>query len=127
MNAIQNVSSVLSDVYTSGTQRSSLKGNHTIAEIRDQVDQMAISGQLTTAQQRLLIGDGFQDMNATDKSYQPTGQLGYSRSDTESINLVNTLQSYGLAAEDQGVAATYRSLVDLFSNSKPSSSTSVSA
>ncbi len=116
MNAIQTISSVLGDVYTSGTQRSSLKGNHTIAEIRDQVDQMAISGQLTTAQQRLLIGAGFQDMNAADKSYQPAEQMGYSRSDAESINLVDMLHSFGKATGDAAAATTYQSLVDLFSN-----------
>ncbi len=122
MSAIQNVSSILGDVYTSGTQIRSLKGSHTIADIRDQVDQMAMSGQLTTAQQRLLIGDGLQDMNASDKSYQPAGQLGYSRSDNESINLVNMLQSFGQATGDARAATTYQSLVDLFSNNESSSS-----
>jgi hypothetical protein len=103
--------------------------NLSIAQIRDTVDTMATSGQLTTAQQRALIVSGFQDMNAYDPSYQPAAQTGLSRSDSDSVNMVSTLESQSAFAASAGnsqMAAVYSSLATMFSEKSTGNNVNVS-
>ena len=98
----------------------SFSGSMTIAQIRDAVDKMATSGQLTTSQQIALISCGFQDLNAEDPSYQPDGQTGYTRATAGSFNAVEMLSSYAAFDASYGnssMAAAYSGLADLLASS----------
>ncbi|AXC14723.1 hypothetical protein ACPOL_5475 [Acidisarcina polymorpha] len=126
--------SVLSDLYASGTigntkASSPLDGDGaTVSEIRDKVDGLATSGKLTTLQQVALIASGFQDLNANDPSYQPTGQTGYTRATSGNIDFTGTLQSIGdfdAAHGDLTDAAKFTGLADLFKQDSVSSSNSL--
>jgi hypothetical protein len=101
----------------------------TVSQIRDKVDQMATSGQLTTQQQMALIASGFQDLNANDPSYQPASQdEGYTRSSTQTFDLSSALQSISTFDTAQGnpdMAATYSSLANLFKQDEATSSLKV--
>jgi len=129
-------SSVLNDLYASGklgsskvANGSSSDGGLTISQIRDQVDKLATTGQLTDAQQRALVGAGFQDLNANDPTYQPAGQEGYTRLTTQTFDFSSTLQSiasFDSAHGNSTVAATYNSLADLFKQDEAISSFSFS-
>ncbi len=110
---------------------SSTKGAaQTISQIRDKVDKLALSGQLTSLQQVELIASGFQDMNANDPSYQPAGQTGYTRATTGTFDLAGTLQSIGefdAAHGDLTAAARFTSLADFFKDDKAFGSADVTA
>lgn len=110
--------SVLSGLYTSGQIANNPSGSgSTISSIRDQVDKLATSGQLTSKQQIALIAAGFQDLNANDPSYQPAGQTGYTRSTNETIDFSGTLKSIGAFDASHGDladAATFSDLADRF-------------
>ncbi len=88
----------------------------TISQIRDTTDQMAIEGKLTGQQQLTLIGDGLQDLNAADPSYQPSDNgIGYSRADTGTYNLVDMMNGaadFAAAADNNQSAATYKGIAD---------------
>jgi hypothetical protein len=131
---------LLSSVLKSGTSGSSTSaGNEsagssdemTVSQIRDKVDQMATSGQLTTQQQMALIASGFQDLNANDPSYQPASQdEGYTRSSTQTFDLSSTLQSistFDTAQGNPGMAATYSNLANLFKQDEAISSLKVTS
>jgi len=101
----------------------------TIAQIRDAVDKMATSGQLTSDQQMALISAGLQDLDATNPSYQPAGQTGYTRSTTGTYDPVSMLERYAAFDTSQGntsMASMYSRLADLF-ESKTISTVNLSA
>ena len=91
--------------------------NSSISQIRDKVDLLATSGQLTTAQQRAMIAAGFQDLDANNPSYQPASQTeGNLRTDTQTFNLTATLHSmssFDASQGNVGLAATYSDLANL--------------
>ncbi len=112
---------------------SSLAGNGdmTISQIRDTTDRMAVDGKLTVQQQMALIGDGLQDLNASDPSYQPaeTIQVGYSRSDTGSYNMVKMMNGAAEFADSMGNAQTgavYQGIAQAFQQYESGSSVNVS-
>lgn len=90
----------------------------TISQIRDKVDEMAMSGQLTTKQQMSLITAGFQDLNAGDKSYQPPVAVGDLSRDTvgtfDPAAIMQQRSEFYSANNNTGVAVTLKSLADLF-------------
>jgi len=109
---------------TSSGSEASFSSSMTISQIRDEVDKMATSGQLTTKQQMALIAAGFQDLNASDPSYQPAGQEGYTRATTGTLDVTSTLESisdFDSAQKNSTLAATYSGLADLFESESPSS------
>jgi len=133
ISGFSSSSELLNDIFasTSSTSKSSTSSSGasasgdttsfsdsmTISQIRDNVDKMALSGKLTDAQQRALIGAGYQDMNAADPSYQPAAQTGPSRSDTQPVDVMSTLESMGSFAANHGnseMAATYKGLANMF-------------
>lgn len=88
-----------------------------IAEIRDMVDAMANSGQLSDKEQMELISAGFQDLNAEDPTYQPADGTGYTRSTQGTLDPVAVAKNYG--AFDAGMgnssgAATWQDIANLF-------------
>ncbi len=100
---------------------SSLVGNGdmTISQIRNSTDQMAVDGKLTIQQQMALIGDGLQDLIASDPSYQPaeTTQVGYSRSDTGTYDMVKMMVGTADFANSMGntqTGAVYRGIAQAF-------------
>ncbi len=88
----------------------------TISQIRDTTDQMAIEGKLTGQQQLTLIGDGLQDPNAADPSYQPSNNgIGYSRSDPGTYNFVammNGAADFADSMNNAQSASTYSGIAD---------------
>jgi len=129
----------LNDILASGTSSvasadgdvsTGFSNDMTIAQIRDQVDKMALSGELTSSQQMHLIVAGFQDVNANDPSYQPAAQTGYTRQTTGTFDPSTILQSMGAFAASQGntsSAASYDGLASLFSQTESVSAVNVTA
>ncbi len=101
-----------------------------ISQIRDKVDLLATSGQLTTAQQRAMIAAGFQDLDASNPSYQPASETGYLRTDTQTLNVNATLQSISIFYASKGdadLATTYSGLADLLQKDGTTSNLNVTA
>jgi hypothetical protein len=89
---------------------------------------MATSGQLDAQQQMALIGGGLQDPNAYDPSYQPTGsiQVGYSRSDTGTYDMVNLMDGAAAMASSPQTAASYQSIAQAFQENENTNGVSIS-
>lgn len=77
-----------------GSDSPAAAGDLTISQARDMFDGMANAGELTTQEQMQLISAGLQDPNAENPSYQPTGQVGYQRSDTATYSVDSLLNGY---------------------------------
>lgn len=114
---------------TNGSSASTSSGdlnNMTIAQIRDMTDKMALDGKLTDSQQMALIGDGLQDLNAADPSYQPsTNGIGYSRADTGTYNVTSMMEGAATFASSVGnsqMAAIYQSIASALGEYENSSS-----
>jgi hypothetical protein len=92
----------------------------TISQIRDNVDAMATSGQLTGKQQMALIDAGLQDLNAYDKSYQPSDpSVGLNRQTSGTFDpAAIMLQKSTFATEHGGndLAKVEMSLASIFAH-----------
>jgi hypothetical protein len=136
MSSIQGYGSsdLVASSYTSGVESkktsdtpSSNWNDLSISQIRDTTDQMATSGQLTAQQQMALIGGGLQDPNAYDPGYQPTQgtQVGYSRSDAGTYDMVNIMDGAAAMATSPQSAAIYQSIAQDFEENKGDSGVSI--
>lgn len=111
-----NYQSTLASGSAADASSSSFDFKHiTIGQIRDITDKMAIDGKLTAFEQLALILNGMQDMDASDPSYQPAGQEGYSRADTATYDIVAMMNSSANFADSVGnfhSANTYKGAAD---------------
>jgi hypothetical protein len=114
-----------------GGSSAASSSDFSISQIRDKVDQLATSGQLTTAQQRAMIAAGFQDLDANNPSYQPASQTGGNlRTDAQTLNVNATLESissFYASKGDAGLATTYSGLADLLQKDGITSNLNVTA
>lgn len=133
--AVSNCLDILGSVFPSGnaTQSSraasgadsteSFSGSMTTAQIRGAVDKMAINGQLSGQQQVALVAAGLQDLDASNPSYQPAEQTGYTRASTGTVDVVNLMNDYAAfdaAHGNTSLASTYSSLAKLFQSESTS-------
>jgi hypothetical protein len=113
-----------------GGSSAASSSDFSVSQIRDKVDQLATSGQLTTAQQRAMIAAGFQDLDANNPSYQPASETGNLRTDTQTLNVNATLQSissFYASNGDADLATTYSGLADLLQKDGVTSNLNVTA
>lgn len=87
----------------------------TVSQIRDMTDQMALGGKLTGLQQLALIGDGLQDLEASNPAYQSNDGTGYSRTDAGTYDFVGMMNSAAEFAQEQHnsqTASVYQGIAD---------------